>query len=151
VPSDVEVVRHFVQALADFEGQPNAVEVTAEAMRAQMQSDDPPFECLLAEDAGKPIGFALYYRNYSTWPGRPGLYIEDLFVEEHYRGRGVGEALLQSVARIAVERGYRRIDWMVLDSNRRAMRFYRSQGANPLTEWTMWRLSDDALMKLASE
>jgi GNAT superfamily N-acetyltransferase len=105
-----------------------------------MSSDDPPFECLLAELDSAVVGFALCFRNYSTWRGRPGLYLEDLFVRDNYRGRGVGEALLHRLSEIVAERGWARMEWAVLNWNTTAHSFYRTQGARPLTDWTIWRL-----------
>ena len=142
---DAEVIVDFVRGLALYEREPEAVEVTPETLRAQMESDDPPFECLIAEEDGVPAGFALFYRNYSTWRGRPGLFLEDLFVPEHYRRKGIASALLKRLAAIAVERGYGRIEWSVLDWNTPAHAFYRSMGAVPVDQWTIWRVSADAL------
>jgi GNAT superfamily N-acetyltransferase len=142
---DAEVIVGFVRGLAQYEREPEAVEVTPEILRAQMESDDPPFECLLAEEDGAPVGFALFFRNYSTWRGRPGLFLEDLFVPERYRRQGIGSAMLERLAAIAVERGYGRLEWSVLNWNTPAQDFYRSLGAAPMDQWTIWRISPDAL------
>jgi GNAT superfamily N-acetyltransferase len=142
---DAEVIVSFVQGLAQYEGEPEAVEVTPEVLRGQMDSADPPFECLLAEEDGVPVGFALFFRNYSTWRGRPGLFLEDLFVPEHHRRKGIASALLKRLAAIAVERGYGRMEWSVLNWNTPAHDFYRSLGAAPMDQWTIWRVSADAL------
>ncbi len=149
-PFDAELMVGFVRALAEYEREPEAVEVTAEVLRTQMESADPPFECLIAEQDGAAVGFALFFRNYSTWRGRPGLFLEDLFVVPESRRQGVGRALLRSLAAIAVERGWARMEWSVLDWNAGAQRFYRSLGAEPLEAWTMWRLSGAALERLSS-
>ena len=142
---DAEVILGFIRGLAAYEREPDAVEVTAAILRAQMESVDPPFECLLAELDGAPAGFALFFRNYSTWRGRPGLFLEDLFVPERHRRNGIGRALLRRLAALAVERGYGRMEWSVLDWNKPAQDFYRSLGATPMDEWTIWRLSGDAV------
>jgi len=142
---DAEVIVGFVRGLALYEREPEAVEVTPEILRGQMESDDPPFECLLAEEDGAPVGFALFFRNYSSWRGRPGLFLEDLFVPERHRRKGVAGALLKRLAAIAMARGYGRMEWSVLNWNTPAHAFYRSLGAAPLDEWTIWRISADAL------
>lgn len=149
-PQDAEVIADFVRALAQYEREPEAVEVTPEILRAQMESDSPPFECLIAEQDGNAAGFALFFRNYSTWRGRPGLFLEDLFVTPRLRHRGIGRALLQRLAAISVERGYGRMEWSVLDWNTPAHKFYQTMGATPLEQWTIWRLCDEALLKTAS-
>jgi GNAT superfamily N-acetyltransferase len=146
---DAEVIVSFVRGLANYEREPEAVEVTPEILRAQMESDDPPFECLIAEEEGAPVGFALFYRNYSTWRGRPGLFLEDLFVPESHRRKGIASALLKRLAAIAMERGYGRMEWSVLNWNTPAHDFYRSLGAAPMDEWTIWRVSADALGRTA--
>jgi GNAT superfamily N-acetyltransferase len=147
---DADVIVGFVQALAEFEREPEAVEVTPEVLRGQMESPDPPFECLIAEEDKMPAGFALFFRNYSTWRGRAGLFLEDLFVAPQHRRKGIGRALLQRLAAISVERGYARMEWSVLDWNTPAHGFYRSLGAQPMDQWTIWRLADDAIARLAT-
>ena len=114
-----------------------------------MASVSPPFECLIAEDGDTALGFALFYRSYSTWLGRPALFLEDFFVEQKHRGRGVGLTLIRRLAAIVRERGYSRLEWRVLDWNEPAHRFYRSIGAFPIDEWTVWRVEGDALEHLA--
>lgn len=148
-PGDAPVIHRFIRALAEYEREPDAVEVDAEELRRQMQSERPPFECLLAEAAGEAVGFALFFQSYSTWKGRSGLYLEDLFVEPHRRGEGHGLALLRRLAELALERGCARLEWAVLDWNEPALRFYRSLGAEPLAEWTTHRLTGRALAALA--
>lgn len=139
-PSDAGIIVSFIRALAEYERVPAAVKVTAAEIKTQMQSADPPFECLLAEYEGNSVGFALFFRNYSTWTGRCGLYLEDLFVLEEYRGRGIGGALIRRLREVANERGWARMDWAVLDWNTHAQSFYREQGGYPLQGWTNWRL-----------
>jgi GNAT superfamily N-acetyltransferase len=144
---DAELIVSFVRGLAEYEREPEAVEVTPEVLRGQMESPDPPFECLIAEHDSAPAGFALFFRNYSTWCGRPGLFLEDLFVAQAYRRKGIGRALLQRLAAISVERGYGRMEWSVLDWNTPANEFYRALGATAMDQWTIWRLSGDALAR----
>jgi len=141
--ADAATILRFVKGLAEFECEPDAVKVTTEELTAQMGETNPPFECLLAEDEARPVGFALFYRNYSTWTGRPGLYLEDLFVLEEYRGRGIAGALMRRLREIAAERGWSRMDWAVLNWNTAAQSFYRDQGAKPLTAWTLWRIGKE--------
>ena len=148
---DAEIILRFIRALAAYEREPDAVIATAAGLREQIESDSPPFECLIAEVGRTPIGFALFYRSYSTWLGRPALFLEDFFVEENYRARGAGLALIRRLAGIARERGYSRLEWRVLDWNEPAHRFYRSIGASPIDEWTIWRVEGDALERLAND
>ena len=142
LPGDADTIVGLIRGLAEYEQAADAVTVTAAEIRAQMESANPPFECLLAEYESEPVGFALFFRNYSTWTGRCGLYLEDLFVHEKYRGRGVVGALLRRLGEIASERGWTRIDWMVLNWNTNAQSFYRDHGGYPLERWTRWRLDN---------
>ncbi|HLK11445.1 MAG TPA: GNAT family N-acetyltransferase [Candidatus Binatia bacterium] len=144
-PADAEAIHRLVVGLAAYEHEPDAVEATPAALRAQLARARPPFECLLAEVDGRAVGFAIFFPSYSTWRGREGVWLEDLFVEEPCRRRGIGSALLRHVARIACARGYARLEWAVLDWNVPAIRFYEKLGAVPLGEWTTYRLSDGAL------
>ncbi len=144
-PADAGTVLALVRALAAYEREPDAVEATGADLAAQLASPDPPFECLLAEIDAVIVGFALFFRNYSTWRGRPGLYLEDLFVLPAHRGCGAGRALFQAVAARAVARGCGRLECAVLDWNEPAHAFYRAMGARPLTDWTLWRLDGPAL------
>jgi len=147
---DVPVVVSLVHELATYEREPEAVVATEDDFRSALFGDDPKVSCLVAEDdSGAVVGFAVWFVNFSTWMGRHGLYLEDLFVRPAARGEGHGRALLVELARIAVERGYQRIDWWVLDWNESAHGFYRSIGAKPMDEWTVWRLTGDALGALA--
>lgn len=147
--NDAEAIHKLIRGLAEYEREPHAVEVTPEILRAQMASARPPFECLLAECDGQQAGFALYFQNYSTWKGKPGMYLEDLFVRPEFRGHGLGKALLVRLAQVCVERGYGRFEWAVLDWNEPAIGFYKKLGAVPMNEWTTMRLTGDALVKLA--
>jgi GNAT superfamily N-acetyltransferase len=148
-PADAEVIHALITALAVYEREPEAVVNTPDVLRTQLAAPRPPFECLLAEEDGAPRGFALFFPTYSTWLGKPGIWIEDLFVLEAHRRRGTGRALLQHVARLAVERGCGRIEWSVLDWNATALAFYRRLGAAALDEWTIHRVTGDALLTLA--
>ena len=147
--ADATTIFELISALAKYEKDPDAVVTSPAALRLQLESANPPFECVLAEEEGVALGFALFFHNYSTWRGRPGVYLEDLFVPPEHRGRGVGFALLKHLAGIAVDRGCPRMEFAVLNWN--AMDFYREIGAEPLTEWTLWRLSDEALEALARQ
>lgn len=149
-PADAATLHRFIVGLAVYEREPDAVRVTPAELAAQLASARPPFECLLGERDGVAVGFALFFQSYSTWRGRPGLYLEDLFVEEAHRHRGVGTALLRRLAALAVERGCARLEWAVLDWNEPAIAFYRTLGAEAMSEWTTWRVTDDALARLAA-
>ena len=142
-PDDSATILNFIRKLAEYEGEPGAVEVTADQLRSQMESEHPPFECILAEFDARAAGFALFFPNYSTWRGRPGLFLEDIFVLEEHRGSGVGGALMRRMKEIVAERGWGRMEWSVLNWNTSAQSFYRDQGAHPMDEWTIWRIDGD--------
>ncbi len=150
-PADVPQILAFIRALADYERAPEAVVATGEGLLRDGFGPQPYFFCLIAEQDGQSAGFALYFFNYSTWMGRPGIYIEDLFVLPELRGRGIGRALLARVAAIAREKGCQRLQWQVLDWNTPAIEFYRAMGAEFLDEWRNVRLDGDALERLASQ
>ena len=147
---DIPVVVRLVHELATYEREPDAVVATEEHFRTALFGPDPRVHCLVAEDDGEPVGFAIWFVSFSTWLGTHGIYLEDLFVRPQARGGGHGRALLTELARIAVERGYGRVEWAVLDWNVDAQGFYRSLGAAPQDEWTTWRLTGDALRQLVS-
>ena len=149
-PDDAAPIHRLVIALATYEREPEAVVSTPDGIRAQLADPRPPFECLLAEDEGTIVGFALFFPTYSTWLGKQGLWLEDLFVLETHRRRGIGRALLARVAELAVARGCGRLEWSVLDWNRPALDFYRSLGAVARETWTTHRLTGDALGALAA-
>lgn len=141
-PADAATLHRLITELAVYEREPDAVDVTVPELQAQLASETPPFECLLAEEDGPTVlGFALFFRSYSTWRGRPGLYLEDLFVPEVHRGRGVGRILMERLLGIARERGYGRMEWAVLDWNTDAIGFYEHLGARANTGWTTYRIS----------
>ncbi len=148
-PEDAPQIHRLIVALATYEREPDAVVVTPATLAAQLASERPPFECLLALAEHEVVGFALYFHNYSTWRGQPGLYLEDLFVEPEQRGRGIGRELLAELARIAVARGCARMEWMVLDWNEPAIAFYRRLGATPFDGWHTFRVTGAALERLS--
>jgi GNAT superfamily N-acetyltransferase len=145
---DVPVVVSLIRELATYEREPDAVVATDEHVRTALFGADPRAHCLVAEDETGVVGFAIWFVNFSTWLGRHGIYLEDLFVRPSARGRGLGRALLGELARIAADRGYGRLEWSVLDWNTPAQGFYRALGAAPMDEWTVWRLTGDALIAL---
>jgi len=149
-PEDVPVILELIRGLAAYERLSHAVTATAADLRATLFGERPAAEVLLAETGGETVGFALFFPNYSTFLGRPGLYLEDLFVREPWRGRGVGRALMAALARLCVERGYARFEWAVLDWNASAIAFYRRLGAETLDDWTVFRLTGDPLRRLAA-
>lgn len=148
-PRDAELLHRFVVELAIYEREPDAVKTSPERLRAQLESEAPPFESWLAEWDGEPAGFALFFHTYSTWRGRRGLWLEDLYVRPEHRGRGIGRALLTRLGALARERDCARIEWSVLDWNAPAIAFYERLGARPMDEWTTYRITDDALRRLA--
>ncbi len=147
---DVPDILSMVRALAEYENAaPGAVTATEAQLRESLFGPQPGAEALIASIGDVVAGFALFFHNFSTWRGRRGLYLEDLFVWPHMRRRGVGKALLGEVSRIAMERGCPRLDWMVLDNNQPAIEFYKSLGAITLDDWTTFRLGEPALKALA--
>ena len=150
-PADVPVIADLIRQLAKFEKLEDNVVLTEDLLRAGLFGSRPYAEAVIAEDAEKPIGFALFFHTFSTFLARPGLYLEDLFVLADHRGKGVGRALLAHLARLAVERGCGRLEWAVLNWNQDAIRFYERLGAKPNSEWTVYRLTDEALSALGRE
>ena len=146
---DVPTVLSLIKALAEYEQLAHEVEATEDDIRDSLFGDWPGAEVVLAYVGSDLAGFALFFHNYSTFLGRRGLYLEDLFVLPAYRGKGVGRRLLAHLARIALERRCGRMEWWVLDWNESAIRFYRSIGALPMDDWTVYRLTGDALARLA--
>ncbi len=147
---DVPLILSFIRALAAYEKMEDQV-VADEALLRRWLFDTPSAEVLIAEWDGKAAGFALFFHNFSTFLGRPGLYLEDLFVNPAYRARGIGKALLARMAAIAVERGWGRMEWWCLDWNTPSIEFYLRLGARPMDEWTTYRLTGDTLEGLAKE
>jgi GNAT superfamily N-acetyltransferase len=149
-PADVPQILLFIRALAVYERAPDAVTATEAGLMRDGFGPSPFYSCLMAEHDGQPAGFALYFFNYSTWMGQPGIYLEDLFVHPEFRGLGIGKALLKKAAAIAVEKGCQRLQWEVLDWNTPAIEFYRAMGAEFLDEWRNVRLSGEAIQRLAN-
>jgi GNAT superfamily N-acetyltransferase len=148
-PGDVPLVLDFIRRLAEYEKLAHEVVATEAELRRWLFGERPYAEVVIAEQDGSPAGFALFFHNFSTFLGRPGLYLEDLFVAPEHRGHGIGRALLAHLARLAVERGCGRLEWWVLDWNEDAIRFYRSLGAVPMDDWTVFRVAGEALHTLA--
>ena len=147
---DVPEILELIRALAVYEKLEHQVVATEEGLRETLFGERPAAEVLLARTGGETLGFALFFHNYSTFLGQRGLYLEDLFVRPEHRGRGVGRALLQRLARLAVERRCGRLEWAVLDWNEPAIGFYRRLGAEPMSEWTVFRLTGEPLEALAA-
>lgn len=150
VPADTSKILSLIQGLADYEREPEAVVATESHLQATLFAENPKVHGVIAELDGQTAGFAVYFYNFSTWLGQHGLYLEDLFVEPDSRGVGVGLALLRHLAAKAVSEGCGRFEWMVLDWNEPAIDFYRAAGAIPMDEWTVYRLSGDALTHFAA-
>ena len=147
--ADVPIILKLIRDLATYERAPNEVTATEEQLVDVLFGEKPAAEVLLAFEKDTPVGFALFFHNFSTWLGRPGLYLEDLFVKPEKRGKGYGRALLVDLAKIAYERGCGRMEWAVLDWNNPAIKFYRALGAKPMDEWTVFRLTRDGIAELA--
>src|ERR1700736_5735606 len=146
---DVPIILELIRALATYERAPNEVTATEKGLMEILFGEKPAAEVLLAFEKDRPVGFAVFFHNFSTWLGRPGLYLEDLFVRPEDRGKGYGRALLIHLAKIARERGCGRMEWAVLDWNEPAIEFYRKLGAKPMDEWTVFRLMGDEIASLA--
>ncbi|MDT7534056.1 GNAT family N-acetyltransferase [Sphingobium sp. SA2] len=148
-PGDIDIILQFIRDLADYEKLAHAVNTDRDTLARYLFGPRPMAEVLIAERQGDAIGFALFFHNFSTFEGRPGLYLEDLFVRPEARGSGAGKALLVRLAQLAVERDCARLEWSVLDWNEPAIAVYRAIGAVPMDEWTIQRLDGDALRALA--
>jgi len=147
---DVPIILQLIRDLATYERAPDEVIATEEQLVEVLFGEGPVAEVLLAFEGESPVGFAVYFYNFSTWLGRPGLYLEDLFVKPDERGKGYGRALLVELAKIARDRGCGRMEWAVLDWNEPAIKFYRALGAQPMHEWTVFRLTGDEIASLAN-
>ena len=147
--ADVPIILELIRALATYERAPNEVTATADGLNEVLFGEKPAAEVLLAFENETAVGFAVFFHNFSTWLGRPGLYLEDLFVRPEDRGKGYGRALLIHLAKIARNRGCGRMEWAVLDWNEPAIQFYRKLGAKSMDEWTVFRLKRDGIAKLA--
>ncbi len=148
--SDVQTILEFIKGLAEYEHLSHEVVATEELLTDAVFCANKVVYCKLAFEGETPVGFALYFYNFSTFLGRKGIYLEDLFVDPNYRGKGYGKALLVSLAKQAVEEGCGRVEWSVLDWNEPSINFYKSLGAVPMDEWTVFRLTGDALKNLGS-
>ncbi len=149
-PEDVGLILSLIKDLADYERLSQEVRASEDDLARWLFSDKPVAEALIAEHGGSPVGFALFFHNFSTFLGRPGLYLEDLYVRPESRGKGVGKLLLKELARIAKDRGCGRLEWAVLDWNEPAIRFYEALGAKALSDWTVFRLTGEDLTRLAN-
>ena len=149
-PGDEAVVLNFINALAEYENMSNEV-VCTEALINEWIFQKGVAEVIFALEDGKEVGFALFFKNYSTFLGKAGLYLEDLFVLPEYRGKGYGKNLIKTLAKIAVERNYGRMEWSCLDWNKPSIDFYLSLGAKPMDEWTVYRLSGETLKNVADK
>ena len=148
--ADVPTILCLIRELAEYERAPNDAIATESQLHEVLFGEQPAAKVLIAREGGEPVGFAVYFFNFSTWLGRPGLYLEDLFVRPEARGRGYGKALLARLAQIAQERECGRMEWAVLDWNEPAIQFYRKLGAKPMEEWTVFRLTRDEIAALAA-
>src|SRR3954469_21781749 len=147
--ADIPVILGLIRDLAEYERAPDAVVATEGGLRDVLFGGKPSAEVLLALENAEAVGFAVFFHNFSTWLGRPGLYLEDLFVKPEHRGKGSGKGLLIALAKIARDRGCDRMEWAVLDWNEPAIQFYRKLGAKPMHEWTVFRLTPEEIGSLA--
>jgi GNAT superfamily N-acetyltransferase len=150
-PADVPAILDFIRKLAEYEHLSHTVTATEADLHQHLFGPSPAAEVILAKIDGIPVGFALYFTTFSTFAGRPGIWLEDLFVLPEFRHRGIGRAILRHVASVAVRRNCARLEWSVLDWNDPAIQLYRKLGAIPLSDWTIQRLTGDALLRLGSE
>ena len=151
IPEDVPLILSLIRELAVYEHEPEAVHATEDGLREYGFGPNPRFGCFLAEYDGVPVGLALYFHNFSTWTGRPGIHLEDLFVREPFRRKGIGKALLSTVARFCMDRGYPRLQWEVLGWNQNAIDFYQRHDARRMSDWSTMRVEGEALTALAEK
>ena len=149
LPQDCDVILELIKDLAEYEKAPHEVKATVKDLEATLFSSQPSAFCDLVKVDGETVGFAIWFLNYSTWQGKYGIYLEDLFIKPEFRGAGYGKALLKHLAKLCIENGYGRLQWWVLDWNKPAIDFYLSLGAKAMDEWTVFRVSGDALQNLA--
>ena len=147
---DVQVIYNLIVELAIYEKEPDAVIATVDDIKENLFGTSPVAYCHVAEVDGKVVGIAIWFLNYSTWLGKAGLYLEDLFVKPEFRGSGLGLSLMKTLAQLCVERNYERFQWWVLDWNEPSINFYKSIGAEAMDEWTVYRLSGSALKSFAA-
>lgn len=146
---DVPIIWGFIKDLAKYEKLESEVVATEDSLRKNLFGEKTFAEVLIAKENGFEVGFALFFHNFSTFLGKPGIYLEDLFVKENYRGKGYGKALLKKLAQITVERNCGRLEWSVLDWNEPSIKFYKNLGAVPMEDWTVFRVHKNSLLKLA--
>ena len=151
IPGDIEDIHRLIYELAVYEKAPEQMVATIDQINGSLFNNQPVAFCHVAEVDGKIVGIALWFLNYSTWLGKPGIYLEDLFVQPEYRGHGIGKGFMKTLAQLCIERGYERFQWWVLDWNEPSIEFYKSFGAVPMDEGTVFRLSGGALKKFANE
>ncbi|MBS0625382.1 MAG: GNAT family N-acetyltransferase [Verrucomicrobia bacterium] len=149
-PNDTALILQMIRELADFEQLLDQVVADQETLHHSLFLDPKGPEVLIGEESGKPVGFVLFFHNFSTFLGRKGVYIEDLYVRQECRGKGYGELILKEICRLAKERNCGRVEWWVLDWNKRAIKFYKKIGAVPMSEWTVFRMTEDSIDKLLS-
>lgn len=149
-PADVPLIQQFIRDLAEYERSPKSAVATQEDLMRDGFGPEPKYRCVIAEWVGVPAGFAFFFYNYSTWQGKPGLYLEDLFVNPAFRGKGIGKALLLYLARLAVAENCGRFQWQVLDWNTPAIDFYKSLGAEIMNEWLTMRVEGEKLKRMAA-
>lgn len=149
--SDVPAIYQLIIDLAVYEKEPDAVIASPDDIKENLFGANPVAFCHVAEVDGKVVGIAIWFLNYSTWLGKPGIYLEDLFVQPEYRGHGIGKGFMKTLAQLCIERGYERFQWWVLNWNTPSIDFYKSLGAIPMDDWTVFRLYGDALKKFAKE
>jgi len=150
-PSDAETIIDLIRGLAEYEKEPDAVKTTAEDIIRYGSGDRPVFHCLMCLWDDEPVGFALYFHTYSTWEGKPGIFLEDIFIRPEYRRYGIGKAVMIRLAEIAGETGCSRFEWNVLDWNTPAIEFYESLGGYHLSEWLPYRMDPEDVKKLATQ
>ena len=150
VEGDVQAIHQLIYELAVYEKAPEEVKATVESIRESLFGEKPVANCHVAEVDGTVVGIAIWFLNYSTWLGKPGIYLEDLFVQPEHRKQGLGKEFMKVLAKVCVENNYERFQWWVLDWNKPSIDFYKSIGAVPMDEWTVFRLSGDDLKKFAS-
>ncbi len=148
--ADVPLILELIRELAVYEKLAHEVRATEAQLRETLFVPHPVAEVVIAEHNGAPVGFAVFFANYSTWEGKPGLYLEDLFVRPEARGKGIGRQLLEHLARLTLKRGWARLEWRVLDWNEPSIAFYKKLGAEPLDDWTVFRVTGDSLQNLAA-
>ena len=151
IPGDIEDIHRLIYELAVYEKAPDEMVATVAQIKESLFKESPVAFCHVAEIDGQIVGIALWFLNYSTWLGKPGIYLEDLFVQPEFRGHGIGKGFMKTLAQLCIERGYERFQWWVLDWNEPSIEFYKSLGAVAMDEWTVFRLSGGALKKFANE